>query len=539
MTPPASLPQPSRQLPSGAALLFLLLPLFAPGQTPWATERLDVSIPTRDGKSLQADLYLPAKAGRYPAVLIQTPYNKKSMGAPFATGNGEGPEAGRGAISDALAILDRDHYVYAIVDNRGFYKSKPAAEGVKRGTVKQGWDGFDCVEWVAAQSWCDGKVGTWGGSALGRIQFETAKERPPHLVCCVPLIAPLDQGYGQYFEEGILLEGRLQTLDKLGFDLGALVRGHRSPESPLWKIWNRATDRPDLIEVPCLLITGWWDELPGEILRSFESIVARGGERARGHSRLLIGPWDHISIGLAKQGDLAFEAAQRASATVAKAFLDYWLRGVQNGWEQTSRVRYWQLGEEKWLEAPSWDGLKRIPVNLPLDPSPKSYVCDPRHPAPTLGGANLPPLPHGPTVQSALDSRTDGLSIPVEVGHALRVNGNPTLRFRFTADRPSCDLIARLCWVRGGKPYLLSESGKRFAPIRPGEILQAVLAFPPIAVTGERFKVYLSSASSPRYERNPNTGADHWDEAAAGAVTVTVIGGMELSLPTLAETPVK
>ena len=98
---------------------------------------------------------------------------------------------GRGAISDLLVLKDREHYAYLVMDWRGFYASKKAAKGVARVGSLRGRDGYDIVEWIAAQSWSNGRVGTWGGSALGKIQFQTASQKPPHLVCAVPLIAAI------------------------------------------------------------------------------------------------------------------------------------------------------------------------------------------------------------------------------------------------------------------------------------------------------------------------------------------------------------
>ncbi len=513
-----------------AILLWSGLWMAVPSQDEWKAELLDVRIPMRDGKDLAADVYLPPKPGRYPAVLIQTPYNKRHLGAPIGTGRGDGGEVGRGAVSDTLGLLDREHYAYVVVDWRGFFGSKAAMEGVSREKWRRGQDGYDCVEWAAAQPWSDGKVGTWGGSALGKQQLDTALEHPPHLVCCVPLIAALGQEYSFYYPGGVLLEAHVKTLDVLGFGVSRMVLAQPREDAPVWKLAGRATYRPQEIQVPLLMITGWWDHFPDQIVRTFEDIVSRGGRQAREHSRLLIGPWDHVGVGLSKQGDRSFPGAERASAEAAKAFFDRWLRGADNGWDRAPRVRWWRINEEGWGEAESWSGLRRETRAVPLGGGDRTYACDPRDPSPTLGGANLPPLKHGPTDHSALERRKDVLAFSVSLDKPERVNGAAELSFEATVDRPSCDFIARLCDVVDGKPMHLADAVRRVRPV-PGERTRVRLRFPATAVTARELRVYLSCSNWPRYERNPHTGADHWDEKAALPAAVTVHGGAELSLP--------
>ncbi len=516
-------------------------------EDPWLPERRDVRIPMRDGKALAADLYLPGKPGKVPVVLVQTPYGKGGLARAILAGQDEGNEVSRGTVSDMARIRDRERYGYCVVDWRGFHGSRDAGAA---GPGRRGLDGHDCVEWLAAQEFCDGRVGTWGGSALGRQQFETAAAHPPHLVCCVPLIAPLGQVYEGYYEGEVLLESHVRTLDLLGFGVSRTVRAFPRPDAPAWRLARSRTYRPEAIEVPCLLITGWWDHHPDQILRTFEDLLAHGGKETRAHSRLLVGPWDHVSVGAARQGDVEFPGATGASGAVAKTFLDRFLLGEENGWEQAPRVRYWQ-GNEGWRSAESWSAIPRGTRTLRLgkegrlgggEPAPGSRALrgDPSHPVPTLGGANLPPVPHGPRDQSALGSRDDVLSWetgPLE--SPLRLNGNAELAIEFGADRPSVDLTARLCEVReDGRAILVADAVRRSRDLRPGEPARATLRFPATAYTfpaGRALRIYLATSNSPRYERNPHTGADHWEAAGALPVEVTIRAeGCELRVPILA-----
>ncbi len=534
-------------------LLLACLPLVAED---WKAEQRDVSIPMRDGKGLAADVWLPKAEGKYPAVLIQTPYNKKNMGAPISGEIKDVGETGRGAVSDTLGLLDRDHYAYVVVDWRGFYGSKDAQEGVDRKSWRRGMDGFDTVEWIASQPWSDGQVGTWGGSALGKQQLDTAAEQPPHLVCCVPLIAAMGQRYEFYYDGGCYLEAHVKTLDVLGYGVSKMVLANPRPGTLIWKGAERLSYHPEKIQVPCLMISGWWDHYPDQVIETFEDIVAGGGPKAKEGSKLLLGPWDHVGVGLAKQGDREFKGAELESAHSAKAYFDYWMLGKKdNGWDTTPRVRWWRINEDQqagsargWASGESWSALTRkatsvwlgadgkIGLEKPTDAGTRAYTCDPKDPTPTLGGANLPPVPHGPHLENDLDKRKDLLVYSTgKLAAPLSLNGKAELSFEVEVDRPCCDFMARLCDVDpDGHVYLIADAARRLWDVKAGATQKVTLTFPTTAVTwpaGWELRVYLSSSNWPRYERNTHTGADHWDAKAAVPLAVTVHHPAELKLP--------
>ena len=129
----------------------------------------NVMIPVRDGVRLAADLYRPAiegksAPGRFPALLTRTPYDKSGS-------------AGEGRFYAARG------YVVVANDTRGRY----ASEGTWNGLANDPQDGHDVVEWIAAQDWSDGKVGTFGTSYPGGTQHALAEMNPPHLTTMVPI----------------------------------------------------------------------------------------------------------------------------------------------------------------------------------------------------------------------------------------------------------------------------------------------------------------------------------------------------------------
>lgn len=184
-------------------VFFICTPLFAQ-MTPTSVE----SIPMRDGKFLAADVYIPSSCTSCPTILIQTPYNKNlfRMGLPLGFGQD----------------LESSSYAWVIVDWRGFYASASAAVP----SPKRGEDGYDVIDWIVAQPWSNGKVGTWGPSALGVVQYQTAKENHPGHICAVPLVAHPQTHYGSYFYGGVLEKSRLATLDLLGYGLSPFVLGN-------------------------------------------------------------------------------------------------------------------------------------------------------------------------------------------------------------------------------------------------------------------------------------------------------------------------
>ena len=517
------------------ALACALLLALAPqdSQPSWLPEQKDVAIPLRDKKSLAADVYLPPKEGRYPAIVIQTPYGKQRIGAVL-------PENG----DAAQAPLDRASYAVVVVDWRGFHGSKDAR---KPGPRTLGEDGHDVVEWVAAQPWCDGKVGTWGGSALGQAQFATAIEQPEHLVCCVPMITPLGQDHDRYYTGGVLREAHVRTLDALGFGLGQLVRASPLSGAPAWKLAKAASFRPERVQVPMLLITGWWDLEPGAVVETFEALRERAAAGAREHMRLLVGPWDHMTVDRRKVGDLEFPAAQGAAAAATRKFFDFWLRGEKtNGWEQQPAFRWYRPGDHSWVSAERWPGPDVEPQDWHLcgdggiareaGGGERVLRHDPQNPVPTLGGQNLPPLPRGPTAQNALDARGDVLvytSKPLE--RPLRIADAMHANVTLTCDRPDCDVAVRVCDLQpDGKAILLADGIQRAklrvstskpSPLKPGEEATLVVELPPIPATlhaGHRLRVYLSASNAPRFEVNACTGDDHFDAKRAKPAVITV-----------------
>jgi len=150
----------------------------------------NVAVPMRDGVTLYADLFLPPGDGPFPALLQRTPYNKTLARTPL----------------DPLKAAENG-FAVVIQDTRGRHQS----EGVFYTFRHEQEDGYDTVEWVAAQPWCTGKVGMYGASYVGATQWLAAMGRPPHLAAIMPRITASNTPAGTSPLGNIFVNGTNET----------------------------------------------------------------------------------------------------------------------------------------------------------------------------------------------------------------------------------------------------------------------------------------------------------------------------------------
>lgn len=160
----------------------------------------DVWITMRDGVRLAVDIYRPKAKGKFPALLSLSIYGKLSQKLPtnpvfqpsdYITGTG-GHECGQQNY-----FVPRG-YVQVIPDVRGVGTS----EGEFSPDLSK--DGYDVVEWMAQQDWCNGNVGMLGMSQFAHAQFRLAVEQPPHLKAICPFEGRTDAYRHHYYHGGIL-----------------------------------------------------------------------------------------------------------------------------------------------------------------------------------------------------------------------------------------------------------------------------------------------------------------------------------------------
>ncbi|MDH7515921.1 MAG: CocE/NonD family hydrolase [Bacteroidota bacterium] len=510
-------------MPMNSLLRLFLFPLLF-STTAWPQSRLPfipLDIPVRDGHTLAADLYATDTTTAKPVILIQTPYNKAYYRVGLARQGGPS------------FPFDTAKYHYVIVDWRGFYGSSQAAvAGYDRGL-----DGYDIVEWVASRPWCNGRIGTWGASALGLIQFLTARHRPPHLVCSVPLVKDFKTKYGDYYYGGVFRREHVETLERLGF-LSVETVLSQPLYNAVWRALERNTDIAEEIAVPMLLIGGWFDHYPDDVIRAFEDLRARSAPAVRNSHKLLFGPWTHGEVGAAKQGDLDFPDATEQAREYALSFFGYYLWNEKNGYPLRPPVRYYRIGDEIWRDAQDWKNETRDSIILYfrgaalLSPSPPqterdsaTIRFDPRDPSPSCGGARFNPfdpsaVPGPLDIHGTVESRNDVLLFSTDpLDEEWNITGPVRVDVFLSSDRVDTDIGVRLCDVYPDGRSIIMTDGIARSRFREG--LEREVPLPiarPVCIPvylqnlawtirkGHRLRVVVASSNYPRFDVNPNTG---------------------------------
>lgn len=483
------------------------------------------SIPMSDGEKLPADIYLPAGWTSGPVILIQTPYNRYwyQWGLPLGIGTN----------------LNASNYAFVIVDWRGFWGG---AQANYAGAPTRGEDGYDIVEWIATQSWSNDSIGGWGPSALGKVQFQTAKEQPPHLTCICPLVAAPQFEYTEYFPGGCYRTEYVEQLDGLGYGMSPWLLSY-PVHSAIWTFGvENPNYYPDSIAVPALMIGGWYDHNTDLMVDFFGAIRAQSPSPVNTQHRLLMGPWVHggnstAYVGSAQQGELTYNNAAGWSDSIALVFFDYHLRGISNGWNSTPFIQYYTMDTNAWNTTAAWPptGMQNVTLYMHTDttmdniaPSTStgsiSYQYDPNDPSPTVGGPTLrADLDQGPYDQSdSVESRNDILTFTTApLASDMTVNGVITVHLEISSDKFDTDFCVRLCDVYPtGESMLVSDGVYRMrfrdgfdaadtSNMIPGNNYFVDIDFPNTSITflqGHRMRIDVSSSNYPRFNRNMNTG---------------------------------
>jgi putative CocE/NonD family hydrolase len=391
------------------------------------TER-DVPARMRDGVTLHADIYRPDRPGRFPALVMRTPYDKR-----------DALQSGRQAMTTAAV---RRGYVVVVQDARGQF----ASEGRFVPYAQEIHDGHDTIEWVAALPYVNGKVGTFGLSYPGAVQWMTAPTRPPHLVAMAPAMTFANANhffhYGGVFDStwiDWLLDRQIRERRALGLPLvsedeiarALAAEGDRwrlfvpLGELPLMKpfpYWREWVDHPPesdywapynidaqhaLVQAPALNLTGWNDDGYGQpgAIGNFTGMRRNGGsEPARRGQRLVIGPWTHGVPTLSRTTYNGIDYGPNAAVdftALQLRFFDYWLKGVDEGYSTEPPVRIFVMGDNVWRDEHEWplartryDELflrsnRGLSPDPPPDEAPDRFQYDPRRPLrlPAPGGS--------------------------------------------------------------------------------------------------------------------------------------------------------
>jgi uncharacterized protein len=341
----------------------------------------DVMVAMRDGVRLASDVYRPARngepvPGKFATLLLRTSYDKAAIRYVDTIANYFTPRG------------------YAVVqqDLRGRYRSEGTGQYRHTANPHEGMDGYDTIEWIAAQPWSNGRVGMVGSSHPGLVQTHAALYRPPHLSAIWPDVAP-NNGYDHQQRRGGAMQlhmfGALflhaQDSQEAAAD-PALRRSiwnamgqmrelvyatpfkpgltplagipqieetlfnyyYRGAYDEFWSAefndFTRYFDR--LADIPATLSSGWFDPFAGAAAHHY-AVTSRQNKSPQ---RLILGPWTHM--GMRAENSYMSDVDFGPDAVWGFArynpererFFDRWLRGIENGLEDEPPVRIFIMG---------------------------------------------------------------------------------------------------------------------------------------------------------------------------------------------------
>jgi len=566
--------------------LWLLPALHATGIRP-ITHQIrvegNVAVVMRDGVKLYADVYRPVDPGKFPVLIVRTPYGKQ-----------------RDGIHESLIGFAQRGYAAVAQDTRGRFES----EGKWDPFRYEAEDGYDTIEWAAKQPWSNGKVGMHGGSYLGNVQWQAAAQTPPSLAAIFPAVASTSLYHNTWFHGGAF---------KLGLALGwGVVRNPRrvmypqywhteryAPEewrydNVFWKLplktidletsnqvaphfrdWIRhqsydqywkaisVEEHFGRVKVPAHVHGGWFDLLLGGTLNGFTGMRKSGGtEQARRETKMIVGPWGHGPS--RKFGDVDFgDMADRTLFDRNLRWFDHYLKGEDNGIDREPPVEIFYMGANRWVHHDDWPvpGTRYTPFYLSsggransargngvLDREARGaasdqYTYDPARPVPTLGGNDCcgAPIPAGPIDQRPVETRDDVLVYTGSIlKEPLAIAGPVKMRLFASTDGPDTDFMVKLVDVHPNGFAMNIAEGilrarfrkglDRMELLTPGEVYEFEIDMRGTAnvfAAGHRIRVDLTSSNFPQFDRNPNTGEDLGESDRLRVARQTVFHGGE------------
>ncbi len=344
----------------------------------------------RDGVELEAWITKPSDLKvKAPAILTLTQYDI---------------DGGRRA--DAPSAYAKRGYVFV----QAYVRGRGASGGVKSDNLgtQVGRDGYDLVEWIAAQPWSDGRVVMFGGSYVGMTQWQTAAQLPPHLAAIAPF-APIYPGWdvpntngipqaqtalilgyvagrslnvgyvnNQEYIAGKMLEqyAAYRPFSELDRAIGISAddwwmldeRGERVSMMKMWlnhvgdAAFNLAAEPTaasySRMNFPVLTVTGYYDDDQSGTLHYYRNFVAHAPAGAVARLHLVIGPWDHFATQEPTKMVEGVSIPDAAVIDMQRLHADWYDSVLGRGASPTllhDSVAYFMLGADEWRFAKSLD----------------------------------------------------------------------------------------------------------------------------------------------------------------------------------------
>jgi len=526
------------------------------------TVERNVAAKMRDGVTLRADIYRPKTEGKFPVLLVRTPYDKT------------------GSMGFGLRAAVRGYVVIA-QDVRGRFES----EGEWYPFKNESQDGYDTIEWAAALPYSNGKVGMFGGSYVGATQFLAAIAKPPHLAGICPTVTASNyhdgwtyQGgaFEQWFNESWatgLAENTMRRRVESGPNPVAWtkilpLRGYpvlAVPEAEnlapyftdwlahpdfdaYWKQWS-IEDHYAQIQVPVFSIAAWYDIFLGGSLKNFVRLKTEAGtEAAKRGQRLSVTVGGHAGESTTgKVGAVEFGNKLPVDGDeIILRWYDWLLKGEANGVEKEKPVRIFVMGKNEWRDEDDWPlarakntryflhssgaanglgGNGSLSTVAPAEEKPDQYVYDPSDAVPTIGGplcCGALPTGIGPEDQRPAEARSDVLVYTMPAfAKDTEITGPVSLDLYVSSSAVDTDFTGMLVdvWPNGFAQNLTSgilrlryrNSQEKPELANPGEMYHITVglwATSNVFLAGHKLRLEVSSSNFPRFDRNLNTGEE-------------------------------
>ena len=556
---------------AGRALIALLFAVAASQLAPAGhadTDKYEVTVERgvaakmRDGVTLRADIYRPKADGKFPVLLVRTPYDK----------TGETNFGLRAAVRG---------YVVIAQDVRGRFTSEGEWYPFKNEIL----DGYDTVEWAAALPYSNGKVGMFGGSYVGATQYLAAIAKPPHLAGICPTVTASNYHDGWTYQGGAFEQWFNESWTS-GLALDTMRRRSEKGVNPLegskvlplvsypvleapsaagiatyftdWLVhpnydnyWKQISieDHYADIQVPVLSFAAWYDIFLGGSVRNYIGLKkAAGSEAARKGQRLVVYVGGHAGGSSSRKvGGVDFgEKLPIDEDGVMLQWYDWLLKGEDNGVDKQKPVRIFVMGKNEWRDEDDWplaraknthyylhssgganglSGNGSLNTAAPAEEKADQFVYDPADAVPTIGGplcCQRLPTGVGPEDQRPAEQRTDVLVYTTPVlAKDTEVTGPVSLDLYVSTSAVGTDFTGKLVdvWPDGFAQNLTEgilrlryrNSQEKPELANPGETYHITVdlwATSNVFLAGHKLRLEVSSSNFPRFDRNVNTGEE-------------------------------
>jgi hypothetical protein len=514
----------------------------------------------RDGATLRADIYRPKVEGKFPVLLVRTPYDKT------------------GETSFGLKGAARGYVVIA-QDVRGRFTS----EGEWYTFKNESQDGYDTVEWAAALPYSNGKVGMFGGSYVGATQYLAAIAKPPHLAGICPTVTAsnyhdgwtyqggaFEQWFNESWSTGLAMNTMRRRVEQGGDAIGGtktlpladyVVLGAPSAAGiapyftdwlahpnfdAYWKQWS-IEDHYGQIQVPVLSFGAWYDIFLGGTLRNYQRLKTEAGTEAAKHGqRLVVYVGGHAGGSSSRKvGAVDFgEKLPIDEDEMTLRWYDSLFKGQANGVENEKPVKIFVMGRNEWRDEDDWplarakstryylhstsgaNGLAgdgTLSTTTPGEEKPEQFIYDPSDAVPTIGGplcCGALPTGIGPEDQRPAEARADVLVFTTPAfAKDFEVTGPVALDLYVSSSAVDTDFTGMLVdvWPNGFAQNLTSgilrmryrNSQEKPELLNPGETYHVTVdlwATSNVFLAGHKLRLEVSSSNFPRFDRNLNTG---------------------------------